>query len=177
MITQKVLKLLKAGGKVSVVVSPADTIAAAAAASTKRDLTFTGFIEVAPSPEDGRVLVGKRAPWDAGASAPVRVSFRKTKPAPAPAPAAANGVSVSNGGGGGVNPPVQVVQPVKKTWTLSLDDDDDDGEEGGGMFGAGGGGGDGEDEDLVDEDALLEGSAPVKRASEAVRRVCSRSVG
>lgn len=156
------------------VVSPTDTILTSdAAVSTKRALTFAGFIEIAPSPEDGRVLVGKRAPWDAGASAPVRVSFRRTKPAPAPA----NGVSVSNGGGGG-DRSVQAAQPVKKTWTLSLDDDDDEGEEGGGgMFGAGGVGEDGEDDDLVDEDALLEGSAPVKRVSEAVRRVCSRGVG
>ena len=150
------------------VVSPhgTATAAATATAASKRPLTFAGFIEVAPSPEDGRVLIGKRAPWNAGASAPVRVSFRKTtKPAEAEAAAAAAGVGpgavaangVSNGNGSGDRSAAPAV--VKKTWMLALDDDE------GGMFGGGG-----EEDDLVDEDALLESSAPVKRASEAVRR-------
>lgn len=130
------------------------------AAAVKRALTFAGFLKVAPCPEDARVLTAERAAWEAGASAPVRLSFGKPAAAAA-ATSTGNGsvVAVKNGSQNGAvastngngAPPA-----AKKTWKLALDDDDEDG---------GGGGG---DDDLVDEDALLESSAPVKRASEAV---------
>lgn len=139
----QVVKLLKVGGKVNVAFRGDD------AATVKRALTFAGFLKVAPCPEDGRVLAGERAAWETGASAPVRLSF--AKPAAAAAAAVKNGslnVALASNGNGA---------PAKNTWKLALDDDDDDE---GGMGG-------GED-DLVDEDALLESSAPVKRASEAV---------
>lgn len=122
------------------------------AAAIKRALTFAGFLKVTPHAQDDRVFTGERAGWEAGASAPVRLSFAKPAAA-APAAAAAakngsqNGAASSNGNGNG--------SAAKKTWKLALDDDED------------GGAGD-DDYDLVDEDALLESSAPVKRASEAV---------
>lgn len=160
----QVVKLLKAGGKVNVAFRGDD----AAAAAVKRALSFAGFLKVAPCPEDSRVLTGERAAWEAGASAPVRLSFGNPAATAAVATSNGNGSSVvasktgngprngavaSNGNGGEPS--------AKKTWKLALEDDDDDeGVEGG----LGGGG----DDDLVDEDALLESSAPVKRASEAV---------
>lgn len=121
------------------------------AAAVKRALTFAGFLRVAPCPEDARVLAGERAAWEAGASAPVRLSFGGGKPAQTSnglrngsrnGSQNGGGAATSNGGG------------AKKTWKLALDDDED-GETGG--------------DDLVDEDALLESSAPVKRATEVVR--------
>lgn len=148
-----------------------------AAAETKRALTFAGFVGVSFVPEDERVLQGRRAAWEAGASAPVRVSFRKpAATAATTATAGVNGGSAKNASTNGVSNGNGVAPPApaaKKTWKLALDDDDDGGGGfggggGSGMFGVGAGGEDGED-DLVDEDALLEGSAPVKRASELVR--------
>lgn len=114
----------------------------------KRALTFAGFLRVAPCPEDAHVLTGERAAWEAGASAPVRLSFGGGKPAETSngsqngSQNGGGGVATSNGGG------------AKKTWKLALDDDED---------------GDAGGDDLVDEDALLESSAPVKRATEVVR--------
>ncbi len=114
----------------------------------KRALTFAGFLRVAPCPEEARVLTGERAAWEAGASAPVRLSFGGGKPAETSngsqngSQNGGGGVATSNGGG------------AKKTWKLALDDDED---------------GDAGGDDLVDEDALLESSAPVKRATEVVR--------
>ncbi|CAN0348513.1 unnamed protein product, partial [Ectocarpus sp. 13 AM-2016] len=110
------------------------------AAALKRALTFAGFLNVAANPEDPRVLSGERAAWETGASAPVRLSFGASK----------NG---SRNGTNGNGPAAAATAAASKTWTLALDDDED---------GAGGG----EDDDLIDEDALLESSAPVKRASE-----------
>lgn len=114
--------------------------------TVKRALTFAGFLKVAPCAQDDRVFTGERAGWEAGASAPVRLSF--VKPAATATAAAKNGAQngVSSNDNGSA---------TKKTWKLALDDDEDGGE-------------DGNDSDLVDEDALLEISAPVKRASDAV---------
>lgn len=173
----QVLKLLKAGGKVNVAIAGVG----ATISNSKRTLTFAGFVNVVQSSQDERVLVGVRAAWDAGASAPVRLSFAK-KPkveVPSAATSASNGSSRSggsgiaanggsNGTGGGANGGGAV-----KTWKLALDDDDDDNDDGGGVFGAGAGGDD-DDDDLVDEDALLENSAPVKRATESVSAWSSR---
>lgn len=164
------VKLLKAGGKVHV--APPASLpdgsgddAAEAFAARKRALTFAGFLKVAPCPEDDRVLSGERAAWDTGASAPVRLSFKKPSATAAAVtngngstPAAKNGSQNGNGSAA-----------ASKTWKLALDDDEDG--EGGGVgsvFGGPGVGDEGDDDDLVDEDALLEGSAPVKRASETV---------
>ncbi|CAN0266602.1 unnamed protein product, partial [Hapterophycus canaliculatus] len=169
----QVLKLLKAGGKVHVA-SPTSLqgssgddagATADAVAATKRALTFAGFLKVAPCSEDDRVLSGERAAWDTGASAPVRLSFSKPSVAAAvsngsgstaaAAAAAAAKNDPQNGNGSAAS---------SKTWKLALDDEEDDEGSGGrGVFGSGGGD---EDDDLVDEDALLESSAPVKRASE-----------
>ncbi|CAN0031557.1 unnamed protein product [Pylaiella littoralis] len=139
----EVSKLLKVGGKVNVAL---EEDGGGAAAVVKRALTFAGFLKVAPSAQDDRVFTGERAGWEAGASAPVRLSFGKPT---ATATVAAingsqNGAASSNGNG----------SAATKTWKLGLDDDED-------------GGADENDDDLVDEDALLESSAPVKRASEA----------
>eukprot|EP00752_Nemacystus_decipiens_P006675 g6002.t1 len=152
----QVVKLLKAGGKVNVAFQGDD----AAAATVKRAITFAGFLKVAPCLEDGRVMTGERAAWEAGASAPVRLSFGK------PAVGTGNGngsLALKNGSRNGTVVSSGNGAPVK-TWKLALDDDDDDGR--------GVGGGEGED-DLVDEDALLESSAPVKRASETEGGGCA----
>lgn len=138
---------------------------AATTLNSNRTLTFTGFVNVAQSSQDERVLVGERAAWEAGASAPVRLSFAKKPKVEAPTAVAAT--SVGNGSSGSRSSGTGRVAngaPAVKTWKLALDDDDDGG---GGMFGAGGGGAGGDD-DLVDEDALLENSAPVKRPAETV---------
>lgn len=138
----QVVKLLKAGGKVNVAASSQGGEAAAAA--LRRALTFAGFLNVAANPEDPCVLTGERAAWETGASAPVRLSFSASK----------NGsLNRPNGNGSGA-----AAAATSKTWKLALDDDEE---------GAGGA----EDDDLIDEDALLESSAPVKRASETVRRM------
>ncbi|CAM9216807.1 unnamed protein product [Scytosiphon promiscuus] len=75
----QVVKLLKPGGKVHVASSQGagGDDAGDALATKKRALTFAGFLKVAPCPEDGRVLSGERPTWEAGASAPVRLSFSK----------------------------------------------------------------------------------------------------
>ncbi|CAB1110171.1 unnamed protein product [Ectocarpus sp. CCAP 1310/34] len=146
----EVVKLLKAGGNVNVAASPEGGEVAAAAA-LKRALTFAGFLNVAANPEDPRVLSAERAAWETGASAPVRLSFGASK----------NGSR--NGTNGNGPPPAATAAAANKTWKLALDDDED---------GAGGG----EDDDLIDEDALLESSAPVKRASETVRRILIPSI-
>ena len=129
----QVLKLLKARGQVNVVFE-----SGAASTSSKRRLTFAGFVGVTPSTQDERVLLGQRASWEPGASAPVRLPIRKP------------GANVETGNS--TIPPAE-----KKTWKLAIDGDDD-----GGVFGAGAD----SDDDLVDEDALLESSAPVKRTNQ-----------
>lgn len=143
------MKLLKAGGNVNVAASSQGGEADAAA--LKRALTFAGFLNVADNPEDPRVLSGERAAWETGASAPVRLSFGASK----------NGSR--NGPNGNGSAAVATAAAASKTWKLALDDDQD---------GAGGA----EDDDLIDEDALLESSAPVKRASETVRRILIPSI-
>lgn len=131
------------------------TVTNVTVATVKRSLTFAGFVGVAPSKEDARVFQGQRVAWEAGASAPVRLSFAK----PAANGNGAVAPPVANGVGNGIG---SAKGGEKKTWKLALDDDDGDG-----VFGAGGG--DDDDDDLVDEDALLDASAPVKRANESVR--------
>ncbi|CAM9594828.1 unnamed protein product [Ascophyllum nodosum] len=132
-VLEEVLKLLKARGQVNVVFE-----SGAASTSSKRRLTFAGFVGVTPSTQDERVLLGQRASWEPGASAPVRLPIRKP------------GANVETGNS--TIPPAE-----KKTWKLAIDGDDD-----GGVFGAGAD----SDDDLVDEDALLESSAPVKRTNQ-----------
>lgn len=117
-----------------------------AATITKRALTFAGFMGVGPHVGEARVFSGKRPAWEVGASAPLRLSSRKV----ATALPVANGANGSEGDGQTSLP----AQSSKATWKISLEDDD----------GFGGGG----DDDLVDEDALLDASAPVKRATEKV---------
>ncbi|CAM9501631.1 unnamed protein product [Ectocarpus sp. 4 AP-2014] len=141
-----VVKLLKAGGNVNVAASSQGGEADAAA--LKRALTFAGFLNVAANPEDPRVLIGERAAWETGASAPVRLSFAASK----------NGSR--NGPNGNGSAAVATGAAANETWKLALDDDEE---------GAGGG----EDDDLIDEDALLESSAPVKRASETAGDGCA----
>ncbi|CAM9665568.1 unnamed protein product, partial [Ectocarpus fasciculatus] len=136
---------LKAGGKVNVAASSQGGEAAAAA--LKRALTFAGFLKVAANPEDSCVLSGERAAWETGASAPVRLSFGASK----------NG---SRNGTNGNGSAAAAAAAPSKTWKLAMDD----GEEGAGGE---------EDDDLIDEDALLESSAPVKRASETAGDGCA----
>ncbi|CBJ31697.1 conserved unknown protein [Ectocarpus siliculosus] len=142
----QVVKLLKAGGNINVAASSQGGEAAAAA--LKRALTFAGFLNVAANPEDPRVLSGERAAWETGASAPVRLSFGASKN------------DSRNGTNGNGPAAAATAAAANKTWKLALDDDED---------GAGGG----EDDDLIDEDALLESSAPVKRASETAGDGCA----
>lgn len=124
--------------------------------ANKRALMFAGFVEVAVSTKNERVLVGERPKWICGASAPFRRPIRKPENNSSAAAAVTlpvKGVSaVANGDSS--TPPAE-----KKTWKLVMDDDD------GGVFGEGEGG----DDDLVDEDSLLESSAPIKRNSEQVK--------
>lgn len=175
---QQVLKLLKVGGKAAVVVSSAiggggdntATVMTTTMTTTKRELTFAGFVSVSVSSKDERIVFGERPAWAVGASAPVRLSF-KSKPQNVEASKLAAGVATAtaavNGNSNGTNVAANGTGSVgkKATWKLALDDDD----VGGGMFGeAVGDGGEGEEDDLVDEDALLEASAPVKRTTETV---------
>lgn len=146
---KQVLKLLKPNGKIAVVPHDGDASDSTTLATLTRELTFSGFVAVSQSTGDSRVIIGERPAWEVGASAPVRLSFAKKKPEAnsAAVTAAANGSGsngVSNGNG------------QKKTWKLALDDDVE-------------GNGTGMEDDLVDEDALLEASAPVvKRVTESV---------
>lgn len=120
--------------------------------ANKRALMFAGFVEVVVSSSNERVLVGERPKWICGASAPFRLPMSSPTTAAALTLPAMGVSSVTNGNSRA--PPAE-----KKTWKLVMDDDDGDG------FGADAGG----DDDLVDEDSLLESSAPVKRNSEEVK--------
>lgn len=100
------------------------------------------------------MIIGERPAWEIGASAPVRLSFKKKKQETNTAVETAVNRRSSNGSNGVSNGNGQ------KTWRLIMDDDST--EDGTGMK-----------DDLVDEDALLEASAPVvKRVTESVSCMC-----
>lgn len=124
--------------------------------ANKRALMFAGFVEIAVSTMNERVLVGERPKWKCGASA----TFRHPIGSPGKNLGTAAAVTLSVKGVSSVTNGDSRAPPAeKKTWKLVMDDDD------GGVFGDDGGG----DDDLVDEDSLLENSAPVKRNSEQVK--------
>lgn len=153
-VVEQVLKLLKPSGKVAAVVVE-DSDGVGGELVTKRALTFAGFLSVTAYPGESRLVTGERPEWAMGASAPVRLTFRK------PVTVSADSNDASDEAKGKGNAASEDGGTSK--WKVSLDDDD---------VGLANGGG---DDDLVDEDALLEASAPVKRASEQVSQISRRA--
>lgn len=158
----QVQKLLKANGTIAVLRHNKYGIdEAAAATNLMRELTFAGFVTVRQSHEDSRVVLGERPAWEVGACAPVRLSFgSKKKNADSNGGGGAHGAAASNGNGAKHDGSGLNGESAKKTWKLSFGDHEGDGGE--------------MEDDLVDEDALLEASAPIVKPATATVRCVAR---